>query len=76
MTKIILCDICIHVGHLGHCMVQPWLCPLIRREDAPKRCRLWIGRSADILATLNHRLELIEENEQLRTELARKEASR
>lgn len=54
-----LCEICTNVDPLGRCLVQPWLTPGCIASDRQKRCRMWRGEPGDILATLNHRLELI-----------------
>ncbi len=72
--KMTLCDTCTNIDYAGHCALQPWLMPQVRKDDAPKECRLWRGRADDILLTLNHRLELIEENEKLREHTTRLEA--
>jgi hypothetical protein len=70
-SKMRPCEVCTNFGYLGQCKVMEWLRPGSRPEDAPDECLLWKPHQGDVMATLNHRLDLIDENEGLRRLLAK-----
>ncbi len=65
------CEVCKNLGHFGQCQVMEWLSPGTKPWDAPEECLLWKPHQANVMRTLNHRLDVIDENAGLRRLLAK-----